>query len=53
MLDRDRADELNGGESRTLATIGAFRIVPERDGTRTQLELTSVEVRNIPRALSS
>ncbi len=31
VLDRDRVYELNGEESRTLATLGAFRVVPERD----------------------
>ena len=31
VLDRDRAYELNGEESRTLATVGTFRVVPERD----------------------
>lgn len=31
VLDRDRVYELNGDESRTLATVGTFRIVPERD----------------------
>ncbi len=31
VLDRDRVYELNGEESRTLATVGAFRVVPERD----------------------
>ncbi len=31
VLDRDRVYELNGEESRTLATFGAFRVVPERD----------------------
>ena len=29
--DRDRVYELNGAESRTLATIGAFRVVAESD----------------------
>jgi hypothetical protein len=29
--DRERLHELNGGDSRTLATIGAFRVVAERD----------------------
>src|SRR4051812_12191975 len=29
--DRDRAYTLNGSESRTLATVGAFRVVSERD----------------------
>jgi hypothetical protein len=29
--DRDRVYEINGAESRTLATIGAFRVVAERD----------------------
>jgi hypothetical protein len=31
VLDRDRAYELNGEDSRTLAAVGAFRVVPERD----------------------
>jgi hypothetical protein len=31
VLDRERVYELNGDESRTLATVGAFRVVPERD----------------------
>lgn len=31
VLDRDRVYELNGEESRTLAAVGAFRVVPERD----------------------
>lgn len=31
VLDRGRTYELHGEESRTLATIGAFRIVSERD----------------------
>jgi hypothetical protein len=31
VLDRDRMYELNGEDSRTLAAIGAFRVVPERD----------------------
>ena len=31
MLERDRVYELNGEECRTLATVGAFRVVPERD----------------------
>lgn len=31
VLDRDRTYELNGQDSRTLATVGAFRVVPERD----------------------
>lgn len=31
VLDRDRVYELNGEDSRTLATIGAFRVVSERD----------------------
>ncbi len=34
VLDRDRVYELNGDESRTLATLGAFRVVPERDLTK-------------------
>jgi hypothetical protein len=28
--DRDREYELNGEDSRMLATIGAFRVIPER-----------------------
>ncbi len=31
VLDRGRIYELNGEESRTLAAVGAFRVVPERD----------------------
>ena len=31
VLARDHVYELNGEESRTLATLGAFRVVPERD----------------------
>lgn len=31
VVDRDRTYELNGEDSRTLAAVGAFRIVPERD----------------------
>ena len=31
VLDRDRGYELNGEDSRMLAAVGAFRIVPERD----------------------
>ena len=31
VLDRDQVYELDGDDSRTLATVGAFRIVPERD----------------------
>jgi len=31
VLDGDRRYELNGDDSRTLATIGAFRVVAERD----------------------
>lgn len=29
VVDRDRVYELNGEDSRTLATVGAFRVVPE------------------------
>jgi hypothetical protein len=29
--DRDRVYELNGEDSRTLAAVGAFRVVPEQD----------------------
>ena len=31
VVDRDRVYELNGEDSRTLAAIGTFRVVPERD----------------------
>jgi len=31
VVDRDRVYELDGEDSRTLAAVGAFRIVPERD----------------------
>jgi hypothetical protein len=31
VIDRDRVYELNGEDSRTLAAVGAFRVVPEGD----------------------
>jgi len=31
VLDRDRVCELNGEDSRMLAAVGAFRVIPERD----------------------
>jgi len=31
VVNRDRIYELNGEDSRTLAVVGAFRVVPERD----------------------
>ena len=31
VIDRDRVYELNGEDSRTLAAVGSFRIVPEQD----------------------
>ena len=31
VLDRDRVYELDGDDSRTLAVVGAFRVVPEQD----------------------
>jgi hypothetical protein len=31
VVDRDRVYELNGDDSRTLAAVGTFRVVPERD----------------------
>ena len=31
VVDRDRVYELNGDDSRTLAAVGTFRIVPEQD----------------------
>lgn len=31
VLDRDRVYELNGEDGRTLAAVGAFRVVPEQD----------------------
>ena len=31
VVDRDRVYELNGDGSRTLAAVGAFRVVPEQD----------------------
>ena len=31
VLDRDRVYELNGEDSRTLAAVGTFRVVPEQD----------------------
>lgn len=40
--DRDRVYELDGEDSRTLAAVGAFRVVPERD-----LDVPSDTVRNL------
>jgi hypothetical protein len=31
VVDRDRVYELDGEDSRTLAVVGAFRVVPEHD----------------------
>ena len=31
VVNRDRIYELNGEDSRALAVVGAFRVVPERD----------------------
>jgi hypothetical protein len=31
VLDRDRVYDLNGDDSRTLAAVGTFRVVPEQD----------------------
>src|SRR3989442_10610351 len=31
VVDRDRVYELDGEDSRTLAAVGAFRVVPEHD----------------------
>lgn len=31
VLDRDRVYELNGDDSRTLAAVGTFRVMPEQD----------------------
>lgn len=31
VIDRDRVYELDGEDSRTLAVVGAFRVVPEHD----------------------
>ena len=31
VIDRDRVYELNGDDSRTLAALGSFRVVPEAD----------------------
>ena len=31
VVDRDRVYELNGEDSRTLAAVGTFRVVPEHD----------------------
>ncbi len=31
VVDRDRVYELNGDDSRTLAAVGTFRVVPEQD----------------------
>lgn len=39
VVDGDRRYELNGDDSRTLATVGAFRVVDERDLRETRDEL--------------
>jgi hypothetical protein len=31
VVNRDRVSELDGEDSRTLAVVGAFRVVPEHD----------------------
>ena len=31
VLDRDHVYELNGDDARTLATVGAFRVIPDHD----------------------
>lgn len=31
VVERDRVYELDGDDSRALAAVGAFRVVPERD----------------------
>ena len=31
VLDRDHVYELNGDDARTLATVGAFRVIPDRN----------------------
>jgi len=31
VVDRDRVYELNGEDSRTLAVVGTFRVVPEQE----------------------
>ena len=31
VIDRNRVYELNGEDSRTLAAVGTFRVVPEQD----------------------
>jgi hypothetical protein len=49
VLDGDRRYELNGDDSRTLATIGAFRVVAERDlrESRDELETREPDVRHL------
>ena len=44
VVDRDRVYELNGEDSRTLAAVGTFRVVPEQD-----LETNSGHCRPSPR----
>ena len=41
--DRDRDYTLSGSESRTLATVGAFRIVPEQDLRDEKFDLRHLE----------
>jgi hypothetical protein len=49
VLDGDHRYELNGDDSRTLATIGAFRVVAERDlcESRGELETREPDVRHL------
>ena len=37
VVDRDRVYELNGEDSRTLAAVGTFRVVPEQTSTPTTI----------------
>jgi DNA-binding MarR family transcriptional regulator len=48
--ERDRVYEINGAESRMLATIGAFRIVSERDLQRCNESSDARSVRHLERA---
>lgn len=41
--DRDRDYALNGSETRTLATVGAFRVVSDRDLAGTQADVRHLE----------
>ena len=56
--ERDRTYELNGEDSRTLATVGAFRVVAERDlrdprgVDRATIAIDTCEIKGLMRSVS-